>query len=263
MMPESTLKKKQHSIEAYHRYSEALAAARNVGYGVDKLSTGCQPFQVAYAGSANPLQAMAAASIRNQEAQGKESASLANYWTLQGKVNFPQDTVDKVSVMLGRFAVLCQTLFQGIGLPNPLGEALWQLTAAIQNRTLSAIHTMPAIATLYFLHAVQVRVHENWVPLPEEYYLEAAVRGGSRTPSTVPRGASSASSARTDMSSLTGNSVESVPTPVARVDNPSPDTEFSSITVRPGGTRPILRDHRPPANDTGNEFCVVWWLRGG
>lgn len=76
-----------------------------VGNGIDKLSTGCQPFQVAYAGTANPLQAMAAASIGgNQQAQqGKQSASLANYWTLpdKEKVNFLQDTVDKVSVMLG------------------------------------------------------------------------------------------------------------------------------------------------------------------
>lgn len=74
-----------------------------VGHGVDKLSTGCQPFQVAYyAGSANPLQAVAAASIGNQQAQGKQSASLANYWILQDKekVKFPQDTLE-VSVMLG------------------------------------------------------------------------------------------------------------------------------------------------------------------
>ena len=171
-----------------------------------------------------------------------------------------------------------------MGPPKPLVEALWQLTAAIQNatpfiteRSQQVTHT-PAIVALYFpsiVCAVQVRVHEclhsvsinlveghagveplefrslitelkrgtfpqssNWVPLPEEY-LEP-VLGGSRTPSTAPTGASSVSSARTGVSSLTaGNSGESARTPVARVDNPIPDTEFGSITVRPGGTSTV------------------------
>ena len=44
----------------------------------------------------------------------------------------------------------------------------------------------------------------------------------------------------------------------------APDTAFSnSIVVRPGGTRPLMRERRPPANDAGTEFCVAWWLRDG
>ena len=39
-------------------------------------------------------------------------------------------------------------------------------------------------------------------------------------------------------------------TPVPRTANPNPDAEFSNIVVRPGGMRPILREHRPPHNDT-------------
>ena len=63
------------------------------------------------------------------------------------------------------------------------------------------------------------------------------------------------------MPSLTADSTRA---PVARIDNPGPDTEFSTITVHPGGTRPILRDeHRAPHNDAGQEFCVAWWLRSG
>lgn len=50
---------------------------------------------------------------------------------------------------------------------------------------------------------------------------------------------------------------------VARVANPVEDSEFRSLTLRAGGTRSILRTHRPPANDAGNELCVAWWTRGG
>lgn len=34
-------------------------------------------------------------------------------------------------------------------------------------------------------------------------------------------------------------------------------------TLHAGGTRNILREHRPPPNDAGNEFCVAWWTRRG
>ena len=37
----------------------------------------------------------------------------------------------------------------------------------------------------------------------------------------------------------------------------------SAITLRAGGTRNLLREHHPPTNDTGAEFCVAWWTRGG
>jgi hypothetical protein len=50
---------------------------------------------------------------------------------------------------------------------------------------------------------------------------------------------------------------------VARITNPQTDAEFNEMTLRPGGTRNILREHRPPTNDAGHEFCVAWWTRGG
>jgi hypothetical protein len=50
---------------------------------------------------------------------------------------------------------------------------------------------------------------------------------------------------------------------VARIVNPTPDGEFSSLALRTGGTRTILRAHRPPSNDAGNELCVAWWTRSG
>ena len=95
-----------------------------VGNGVNDLSSGCQPFLVAYAGGSSHLQALAAASIGNQLAQGEQNASLADYRTIREKekIKFPRD-VTEVSITLGRFAVLCQELFQGTGDAPPLVSA--------------------------------------------------------------------------------------------------------------------------------------------
>ena len=291
---------------------QMIAGFQFTGHGVDDLSTGCQPLLVSYAGSSNHLQALEAASIGNQLAQGEQSANLTDYRMLREKekIKFPRDTME-VCITLGRYAVLCQTLFQGMGPNNPFVESMWQLLAALQNASpfiterYQQVSPTPAIANEYFasiIRAVQVCTHEylhgvsinvaeshggidpldfrsmvaelkrgtfqyasNWVPLPEAYLEPVrAITGSfgtSRTPSLAPTGAGSVSSTRTSVSSMTANSARA---PVARIDNPAPDAEFSSIAVpRPGGTRPILRDHRPPANDAGHQFCVAWWLRSG
>ena len=40
-------------------------------------------------------------------------------------------------------------------------------------------------------------------------------------------------------------------------------TQTGETVVRPGGTRPILRDLPPPHNDAGrDEFYIAWWTRG-
>lgn len=105
-----------------------------VGHGVDDLSSGCQPFQVAYSGSTNHMQALAAASIGHQLAQGDNQATLTDYCAPREKekVKFPRDTME-VAFSLSRFVVLCQTLFQDTGPPNPLVETLWGLAASMQN----------------------------------------------------------------------------------------------------------------------------------
>ena len=99
-----------------------------VGLGVDDLASGCQPFAVSYdaGGGGSQLQALESAEIGNQLAQGEHTASLSDYRTLreQEKVKFPRDITDVV-ITLGRFAVLCQTLFQGTGPDNPLVSAMW------------------------------------------------------------------------------------------------------------------------------------------
>ena len=85
-----------------------------VGHGVDDLTTGCLPYLVAYSGSTHHQQKLANTSISLQLAHGDQTASLADYRTLRDKekVKFPRNTMD-VCISLTRFAILCQTLFQG------------------------------------------------------------------------------------------------------------------------------------------------------
>ncbi|KAI2491966.1 hypothetical protein MHU86_22586 [Fragilaria crotonensis] len=54
-----------------------------VGHGIDDLGSGCQPFMVVFSGSTNHRQALEAASVGNQPAQGEHSASLADYVSLR------------------------------------------------------------------------------------------------------------------------------------------------------------------------------------
>jgi hypothetical protein len=78
----------------------------------------------------------------------------------------------------------------------------------------------------------------NWVPLPEEYLepirgASVSGLGAAGAPSVVPASnVSSVSSGRAGVSSLTTDASR---TSVTRVDNTAPDSEFSIITVRPGG----------------------------
>ena len=97
-----------------------------VGHGIDDLSSGCQPFMVVFSGSTNHRrQALEAANVGNQLAQGDQSASLADYVTLRAgeKIEFPRDIM-KVGITIGRYAVLCQSLYQGTGPDNPVVSLL-------------------------------------------------------------------------------------------------------------------------------------------
>ena len=106
------------------------------GNGVDDLTTGCQPFLVAYAGKAHRLQATAAAAVADQLAQGGHNASLADIRTIKEgeKMKFPLN-VSEVCITLFRYAVLCQTLFQSSSTENkhPFVEALWDLAQELQS----------------------------------------------------------------------------------------------------------------------------------
>jgi hypothetical protein len=280
-----------------------------VGHGSEDLTSGCQPFLVAYAGSAHHYQALAAASVSNQLAQGEQSASLSDYRTIREseRVKFPRD-VSEVAITLTRFAVLCQCLFQGPAAPHPFVDLMWQLAVTIQNiapfiteRFHSVSHN-PAVAATYYtriVRAVQVHVQEylqavatniagtgavvelpsfasltqdlkrgtfhnstNWFAIPAAYMDPVSVRS---VVSTTPAGTATTVttvSGRTGLSSITTDTNPSAPS-VSRVQNPARDAEFDAITLRPGGVRQVIREHRPPSNDAGDEFCVAWWTRGG
>ncbi|KAI2494662.1 adenylate kinase [Fragilaria crotonensis] len=283
------------------------------GFGIDDLTSGCQPFLVAYAGSANHYLAVAAADVGNQLSQGEQNASLSDYRSIREKekVKFPRD-ISEVCITMNRYAILCQCLFQGAGPPHPFVEMLWATAAGFQNSApfmaerFYTVARHPGLALTYharILRAIQVSVHEymqqvasnvvdgiagidlpnfnvliqelkrgtfhnstNWVDIPDQY-LDAhpSQSGGAPTNAGSSGGASTTAtqaSTRTGVSTLTADT-HARPSSVARVENTAGDPEFAGITLRPGGTRNILREHRPPTNDAGNEFCVAWWTKGG
>ena len=100
----------------------------------------------------------------------------------------------------------------------------------------------------------------NWLEIPEAYLEPIATVVTGASVRSAPSGtATTASTSRSGISTLTGDTQPRV----ARVENPSRDEEFATMTLRPGGTRQVLRDHPPPRNDAGHKFCVVWWTQGG
>lgn len=76
----------------------------------------------------------------------------------------------EVGITLARYAVLCQTLFQGSGPGYPLIDLLWKLTADVQNAApfiseqFQQVARTPGIGNVYFacmIRAVQVSTHEH------------------------------------------------------------------------------------------------------
>ena len=96
----------------------------------------------------------------------------------------------------------------------------------------------------------------SWVEIPDQYLETMPV---PRIAIAVPGAAtvSTVSSTATGVSSLTHATPTETRASVNRIDNPTRDADFTSITIRPGGTRNILRTQPPPANDAGHEFCVA------
>ncbi|KAI2491521.1 hypothetical protein MHU86_23049 [Fragilaria crotonensis] len=141
-----------------------------VGFGSDDLTSGCQPFLVAYAGRANHYQVLAAADVSNQLAQGEHAASLTDYKAIKDKekVKLPKD-VAETCITLCRFAVLCQTLFQGTGPTHPLVDAMWTTALTLQNHApavtdrYQALVGVPGVSQTYYariVRAVQLGVYE-------------------------------------------------------------------------------------------------------
>ena len=113
---------------------QMIVSFQFVGYGVNDLSTGCQPFQVTYSGGVNHMEALDTASIGNQLSQGEHNATLADIRTIREKekVKFPND-ISQTCITIQRYAVLCQAIFQGSGAENPWVGSVWKLANALQN----------------------------------------------------------------------------------------------------------------------------------
>ena len=106
------------------------------GVGPDDLASGCNPFQVTYAGAQDYYTAQAAAGVAQQLDQGLHNANLADIQALKDKekVRFPGD-LHQVAITLQRFAVLVQALFQGKpAAVHPFVQSLWNLAEGFQNR---------------------------------------------------------------------------------------------------------------------------------
>ena len=109
----------------------------------------------------------------------------------------------------------------------------------------------------------------NWVPLPSEYTVigsrgsggGGSAGGGRGTGTTTSTGTGTVSTGVSTLTTGTTRGAQSEQQ-ATRIQNPTHDADFAAIVVRPGGTRPVIRAHRPPANDAGQEFCLAWWLRG-
>ena len=152
------------------------------GHGADDLSSGCQPFMVAYAGSSNHYVALASATVGNQLSQGKQNASLADYRTIRDseRIKSPRD-IFEVAITLTRFAILCQCLFQGVGPPqHPFVESMWALSVAFQNSTpfiaerYNQLSRTPGLGATYparILRAIQLSVFE--------YFQQVAISVGA------------------------------------------------------------------------------------
>ena len=104
----------------------------------------------------------------------------------------------------------------------------------------------------------------NWMEISDEAHLAPLMAGSTQTRSTgssvAPGGlVTTNSTTRSGVSTLTP--ADATASPNLRVENPNSDNDFTSIRIRPGGARNILRAHPPPANDAGNKFFVAWWTR--
>ena len=107
-----------------------------VGHGQDDITSGCQPFLVAYNGPEDHYRAMEQATLAEQLDQGTTNASLADIREIREKerIKMPQD-LNQGSYMLRRYhAILMHTLFQGPGATNPLVECVWLLANTFNDR---------------------------------------------------------------------------------------------------------------------------------
>lgn len=162
------------------------------GHGNDDLTSGCQPFLIAYTGSGDYYRAQEAAAVAAQLDHGNANASLADIRELKNteKLRMPRD-LHQVGLTLQRFAVLAHTLFQGPGASHTLVQALWLLSNTFQAKLPLYVEKLREVqgtptAEMYPAHIlryVQVNVQEYF----QSVQLGGAVMGYAEDPPPVPQ----------------------------------------------------------------------------
>jgi hypothetical protein len=114
---------------------QAILAHQFAGTSTDDLATGCNPFLVVYSGATDNARAQEAATLGQQLELGSHNVTLADVQTIKAKerVRFPTD-IYQVGITLIRYAVLMQTLLQGVGPPHPYVQAVWDLATKFHQR---------------------------------------------------------------------------------------------------------------------------------
>lgn len=141
------------------------------GVGSEDLGTGCNPFQVAYAGSQDYYAAQTVAGVVQQLEQGASNANLSDIQTIKDKekVRFPSD-MHQVGITLQRYAVLVQTLFQGTtAAVHPFVRAMWELATGFQTRLpfimdryqgLGPGSPLHSVYPAHIIRTIQINAHE-------------------------------------------------------------------------------------------------------
>ena len=145
---------------------------------------------------------------------------------------------------------------------------VYEYLQAMQVRAVDEVVELPGFQGLHqCLQRGSFHLSSEWLPLPTSVTVDpmsaALAPAGAASIATRTTRASTASVA----SSLTATTGARTSTGGAAregtyVVNPATDAEFTALTLRPQ-MRELLRTHPPPSNDSGQEFCVSWWGRGG
>lgn len=253
------------------------------GHSPDDLSTGCQPFLVAcYAGKAHHLQVTAAATTADQLAQGDQNASLADIRTIREgeKVKFPLNA-SEVCVTLYRYAILCETLFQGAWPKHPFVDALWTVATAIKDvepfitdkyNNLASIHPITSVFYTRIVRAVQVYSQEylhqvamyngddiSDVPVPSFASLVQELTRGTFPKSTnymdLPAEYMETATLRAPAATASIRTTSTAPSTVPRADQ----STVSTLS----GTAATTQDNTRVVNPSPDSACTEITMRSG
>ena len=189
-------------------------------------------------------------------------------WTLENTFN------ERLPLCLGQHQALRGTIWHDVYPAHVVRHVhinVYEYLQALQVG--AAAPTLPSFQELHrTLQRGSFHLSSEWLPLPASVTVEPSAilltPMGAASVATRNTRASGAASAMSGLTSTTG-SVSSRATSGASAApqgvytlNAARDAEFDALQLRPN-MRDLLREHPPPANDAGHEFCVSWWGCGG